>query len=114
MSVEFESIRASLPVLSKAQGKLHMEAVAEMECVICERNLVRQASRTTVHHCIHGRGGNLRAPDNMTIPLCEGCHQGLLDASKTPLHKKPGAWMRSYGLDTDYLSQVFDAVGDGT
>ena len=53
-----------------------LEAVGNMPCVICREHYERQQSITQVHHCIHGRYGTKRAPDSMTIPLCEGHHQG--------------------------------------
>jgi hypothetical protein len=90
-----------------------MAKVAEMPCVICyEYNMV-QLSRTTVHHCIHGRNGyrkraknKRRAPDSMTIPLCDGHHQGDFDTSKIALHRQPYEWVKQYGKDVDWISWV--------
>lgn len=83
-----------------------LEAVGNMPCVICREHYERQQSITQVHHCIHGRYGTKRAPDSMTIPLCEGHHQGLLDTSKVALHRQPDLWRDLYGDDTDWLSWV--------
>lgn len=90
------------------QGKdpARLAAVAAMPCVICEEYFEHQRSRTQVHHCIHGRYGTKRAPDSMTIPLCEGHHQGDFDKTKLALHRRPDEWKDAYGLDTDWLSWV--------
>lgn len=53
-----------------------------------------------------------RAPDCMTIPLCEGHHQGDFDTSKIALHREPRAWKEAYGLDTEWLSWVEAQLDD--
>jgi len=89
-------------------GRLHMGGIASKPCCICEAFQMEQLSRTQVHHCIHGRGGNRKASDFDTIPLCEGHHQGLLDTSKIPLHSKPENWRANYGVDTNWLEKNND------
>ena len=84
--------------------------VAEMPCVICHEWGMVQFSPTQVHHCIHGRHGTRRTPDAMTIPLCEGHHQGLRDTSKIALHREPLAWREEYGDDVNWLSWVEDRL----
>ena len=81
-----------------------MEQVAEMPCCICDEYGLYQASPTQVHHCIHGRYGSRRSPDSMTIPLCEGHHQGNFDGTKVALHRQPAEWRRAYGDDTRWIS----------
>ena len=81
-----------------------------LPCVICVKFDMTQWSRTQAHHCIHGRHSTKKRADEMTIPLCEGHHQGLLDTSKIPLHHAPGKWRENYGLDTDYLEHVNEAI----
>ena len=84
----------------------HLAKVAALPCVICHEWGIRQLSRTAVHHCIHGRHGNRKVPDSMTIPLCEGHHQGLLDTTKIALHREPSKWKRLYGSDTNWIAWV--------
>ena len=96
------------PVRQK-QGKeprdpSRLAAVAGLPCCICYEYGLTQHSPTQVHHCIHGRFGTRRAPDNMTIPLCEGHHQGNRDASKIALHREPDEWKERYGEDTKWIS----------
>lgn len=81
-----------------------LAAVAALPCCICNEWRLEQRSPTTVHHCIMGRGGNRRAPDCMTIPLCDGHHQGRFDASKIAIHRQPKAWREAFGPDTDWIS----------
>jgi len=96
------------PVQPKAQRKsrdpAHMARVAALPCCICAEWGLPQLSPAQVHHCIHGRYSTRKAPDNMTIPLCEGHHTGLLDTSKLALHQAPSRWRREYGPDTDWIS----------
>jgi hypothetical protein len=98
------------PILAKPQkakpNPEHMARVAAMPCVICHEWGLPQLSPTQVHHCIHGRGGNRKRPDEMTIPLCEGHHQGNFDTSKLALHRAPAKWARIYGEDIKWLSWV--------
>jgi hypothetical protein len=90
----------------------HMGRVAELPCVICHEYGLPQNSRTTVHHVIHGRNGNRRVPDTMTIPLCEGHHQGLRDTTKVAVHRSPDKWKRLYGEDHEWLSWVERRLGN--
>ena len=92
--------------VSTPEGIEHMGRVAQLPCVICYEYGMEQKSRTTVHHCIHGRFGDRRAPDKMTLPLCDGHHQGDFDVSKIALHRQPAKWKREYGEDTNWLSWV--------
>jgi hypothetical protein len=87
-------------------NRARLSKVAQLPCVICHEFGLPQASPVQVHHCIHGRYKTTRAPDEMTIPLCEGHHQGLMDTSKVALHKEPAEWRRRYGKDTEWLSWV--------
>ena len=88
-----------------------LEAVAALPCVICHEFGLIQLSPTQVHHCIHGRYGTRKSPDSMTIPLCEGHHQGLFDTSKIALHQEPTRWKAEYGPDTHWLSWVEERMG---
>lgn len=98
------------PVYQKPEksGKdpARLAAVGSMRCCICAEYGLSQSSPTQVHHCIHGRHSTSRAPDAMTIPLCEGHHQGMMDISKIAIHREPSRWKKEYGLDTDWLSWV--------
>lgn len=88
--------------------------VAAMPCCICDEYGLTQVSPTQVHHCIHGRHGTRRAPDSMTIPVCEGHHIGDFDNTKVALHRQPAEWRRAYGDDTRWLSWVEERLTKGT
>lgn len=83
-----------------------LAAVAGMPCCICHEYGLPQLSPTQVHHCIHGRHGTRRAPDTMTIPLCEGHHMGQFDTTKVAIHRDPADWKRAYGEDKRWISWV--------
>lgn len=88
--------------------------VAAMPCCICAKHDMRQLSHTQVHHCIMGRGGSRKSPDSMTIPLCEGHHQGLRDTSKIAIHQSAKSWRDRYGADTDWLVWVENLLNKRT
>lgn len=95
---------------SKKNAK-RLAAVAELPCVICHEFSEPQVSPTQVHHCIHGRHAmSAKAPDSMTIPLCEGHHLGDFDTTKIALHREPKKWREAYGSDVDWLSWVDDRL----
>ncbi len=83
----------------------HMAKVAAMPCCICHEWGLPQLTPTNVHHCIHGRYGNRRVPDEMTIPLCRAHHQTGEDGY-IALHREPAKWQRLYGPDHEWLSWV--------
>lgn len=94
-----------------AKDPAYLAAVGSLPCVICHEWGMIQQSRTTVHHCIHGRHGTRKVPDCMTIPLCEGHHQGNFDTSKIALHREPKRWREQYGNDTDWIGWVQERLG---
>lgn len=102
-------LRQRLPKPPKDPARL--AAVAALPCCICHEYGMQQLSRTMVHHCIHGRYSTARAPDSMTIPLCDGHHQGDWDTSKIALHREPAAWKAAYGVDTDWISWTEERLG---
>lgn len=87
-----------------------LAAVATLPCCICAEYGMRQLSPTQVHHSIHGRYGTIKSPDCMTLPLCEGHHQGLVDTSKIALHREPDLWRSEYGPDTDWISWADERI----
>ena len=108
-------IRGPMGQKPEKQGKdpEWLAQVASLPCVICAEYGMQQLSPTQVHHCIHGRYSARRAPDRMTIPLCEGHHQGLLDTTKTALHQEPSKWKRLYGEDTTWISWTENKLTGG-
>ncbi|MDE0590450.1 Ref family recombination enhancement nuclease [Halocynthiibacter sp. C4] len=110
---------ANLPPLGlkepkQSKDKARLAAVAELDCCICLEYGMPQNSPTQVHHCIMGRHSTRRAPDSMTIPLCEGHHLGMFDASKVAIHREPKSWRESYGADTDWISWTEERLARDT
>lgn len=55
----------------------HLARVKGLGCVLCARLGLTQESSTSAHHIRTGMGAQERAPDWLTVALCEfGCHQG--------------------------------------
>ena len=87
-----------------------LDKLHDLPCCICWEWGMEQLSPTAAHHCIHGRHSARKVPDRMTIPLCEGHHQGHLDTSKIALHQQPAEWKRRYGLDTRWISWADERI----
>jgi len=77
--------------------------VAELPCVVCYFYGLPCSSPVQVHHCIHGRYSQARAPDSATIPLCEGHHQGEFDNTQLAVHRNKAEWELKFGPDTDFI-----------
>ena len=88
----------------------YLAKVRELPCIICASYGEQQLSPTTAHHPIHDRYATRKVPDSMTIPLCEGHHQGLIDRSKVALHHEPSKWRRLYGDDVTWLQKTIDMI----
>jgi hypothetical protein len=88
----------------------YLARVAELPCIVCEAYGEPQRTRTTVHHVIHGRGGNRKTPDRMAIPLCAD-HHLLGGNGKLALHSEPTKWKRLYGEDHTYTAILQDRLG---
>lgn len=91
-------------------NRSHMARVALLPCIVCHQHGLPQISDTTVHHVIHGRYSQRRSPDEATIPLCDGHHQGFFDTTKVAIHKQPSRWKQLYGEDHTFLPVVADML----
>lgn len=101
------------PALKPAKPKpnpAYLAKVRALPCIICTSYGLPQQSPTQAHHVIHERGSFRKVPDTMTIPLCEGHHQGLMDTSKIALHQQPSRWKREYGPDHTYVATTQDMI----
>jgi len=88
------------PESGASAARAHMAKVAQIPCVCCG------AWPVEVHHCISGRFGQHKASDFETIPLCPMCHR----LGPLAIHRSKRKWEETYGLDTDYLPVVADAL----
>jgi len=108
-------IRPTRPVEQKPEkaerNRAYMGRVAQLPCCICEAFGMAQTSPTQVHHCTHGRYSTSRAPDHMTIPLCEGHHQGLRDTSKLAIHQGKKTWLNAFGADYEWAERIRERLG---
>lgn len=93
-----------------AKDPAYLAKVRKLPCCICVAFGGPQLSPTAAHHVIHGRYSQIKSPDRMAIPLCEGHHQGQFDTSKIAIHREPDRWRWEYGLDTDYIAATQDAI----
>jgi hypothetical protein len=104
----------SRPIYTKSPkarpNPAYLAKVRELPCIICQSFGLPQNSPTQAHHVIHQRGSFRKVPDEMSIPLCEGHHQGLMDTSKVAVHHQPSRWQRLYGPDTDWIARTQDAI----
>lgn len=84
----------------------HLSFVRSLPCCICHEYGLPQLSPTTAHHVIHGRYSTQKVPDCMTIPLCDGHHQGDFDTSKLAIHRGKETWAAEYGPDHHWINWV--------
>lgn len=106
--------RGPLGLKEPKQGKdpARLAAIHDLPCAICWNYGEPQNSPTQAHHTIHGRYGTRKSPDSMTISLCEGHHQGLVDTSKVALHREPDEWKRKYGSDVDWIHWTTERLNE--
>lgn len=71
---------------------------------------MHQTTRTEAHHPIHDRYGNRKVADEMTIPLCDGHHQGLFDTTKVAVHREKDRWRELYGPDHEWVARTLDLI----
>tara|TARA_R110000803_G_scaffold4054_8_gene13909 strand:- start:3298 stop:3585 length:288 start_codon:yes stop_codon:yes gene_type:complete len=89
--------------LSKA-NKERWAKLREMGCCICMHNEVH------VHHVIgHGFGGmGMKAPDDMTIPLCHNHHTG-----DNGVHRNHTEWEAEFECQLVLLDRVNKYLDNG-
>jgi len=108
MNLTGQAIRQKSP---KAKpNPAYLAKVRALPCIICTSFGLPQNSATTAHHPIHDRYATRRVPDEMAIPLCDGCHQGDFDTSKVAVHREPAKWKRLYGADHEYIAITQDMI----
>jgi len=82
--------------------KRHLDRVASLGCLICERPAV-------IHHIRTGQGAGQRASDYLTIPLCPDHHtQG---GSGVAIHAGQKTWEALYGSELDHLADTIRRLG---
>ena len=93
-----------------AKDPFYLELVRQLPCCICAAFGMVQTTPTEAHHPICERHSNEKAPDREAIPLCNGCHSGDFDTSKTAIHRGKKTWMAKYGSDRDYIAGTQDKL----
>ncbi len=92
---------------TKAERR-HMNAVAQMRCIVTGRNGV------VLHHCFCDRiekFGGKKAPNFDVIPLWQGIHQGLLGHNEqTAIHRDKALWVELHGPDWEYIPAVYAEI----
>jgi len=81
-------------------------------CMVCHKYGMEQLSPTDEHHWIDGRFSGARSPNEETLPVCNGHHQGTKDTSKIAIHNEPKKWRKKYGRDKDWLEYANDLIAE--
>lgn len=88
--------------------KQHMNAVAEMRCIITGRHEV------ILHHCFcdrQTRYAGRKAPAFDVIPLHQSIHQGLLGFDDhVAIHRNKAMWRELHGADWEYIPAVYAEI----
>ena len=87
----------------------HMSRVAALGCWCCLMDGHRGVT-AQLHHIREGYGMGQRASHFEVIPLCEGHHQGLIDATKRAFHQSPKLWRARYGMEREVLRAVLETL----
>jgi hypothetical protein len=87
----------------------HMGRVAALGCCIC-RMIGHGPTPAVVHHIREGMGASQRAPNWLTVPLCEEHHVG-----PTGYHTlRSNAFERTYGVtELDLLADTLNLLYGG-
>lgn len=87
--------------MTKAERQ-HLNAVAELGCIVCRLKLGIPDSPAQIHHIRHGQGMGQRASHYEAIPLCHRHHQGADGIHALGTRE----WERHYGTEADLLAEV--------
>lgn len=88
----------------------YVAALHNAPCIICESHGLPQNSPTQAHHPIMGRFSSSRVHDKLSLPVCEGHHQGLIDTSQVAIHREPDRFKALFGPDADYVAIIQDRM----
>ncbi len=92
------------------EEQAHLNAVGKMPCWACVMDGITPRP-TNLHHIRAGYGTSQRASHWEVIPLCEGHHQGLVDATLLAFHKAERTWERRFGFQVIILVAVWARLG---
>lgn len=83
----------------------YMARVRALPCAIGYHHGDPCDGAIAAHHVCHDRYGSGRVPDEMTIPLCWGHHQG-----PNGIHADKSAWRERFGADHEYIAWTRDML----
>lgn len=95
-------MKRSTPITAAASR--HMARVKELPCGVCGASGPSHA-----HHVIEGRTPGRKAPDWMTMPLCEDCHEGGLNG----IHGQRRMWSVMKLNEFDVLNATLEKLYGG-
>lgn len=81
----------------------HLARVAQLECIVCKNQELKQLFRTEVHHLI-GMGLGKKASDLFTIPLCSFHHR--LGNKGEAIHSGKQSFEKKFGTQQNLLEQT--------
>lgn len=88
----------------------YLEAIHNLPCAVCASRGWQQSSPTQAHHVICERFSQVKTPDVMAIPLCDGHHLGMVDKTKIAIHQSKLAWVEAHGPDTGFIARTQNAL----
>ena len=89
------------------KDKLHLAKVAMMQCVACDIEPAKRATRLEIHHKT-GCGIGLKASDLLTIPLCNFHH--LSGGRGFALHDGIKIWEEKFGTQDELILQIHEKL----
>mgnify|MGYP005685885633 CR=1 FL=1 len=83
--------------------KLHMRAVADLGCIICDK-MGFPGSPAELHHIISNTGMGKKATNYEVIPLCPHHHRNSEDS----YHYSPKSFDKKWGTQEELLKQTIE------
>jgi hypothetical protein len=84
-----------------------MKRVAQLDCIICNNNLV------LLHHITTLRLGYSRKSSHFAVlPLCHNCHDAKIKGRS--LHEGVGDWEKKNGTQIEWLRKVYEWLGESS
>jgi len=89
--------------------KEHMNAVAEIGCIVCRQNGF-YGTPSEIHHIRQGAGMGQRSTNFQVIPLCP-IHHRAGGHGEVGFHQSPKEFAERYGTEQMFLDRVNEILG---
>ena len=93
--------------MTNKSEKAHLNAVANLGCIVCRNERLGQ-SPAEIHHIRNGQGMSQRASNYEVIPLCHSHHR--TGGYGIAFHAGKKVFESKYGTERELLKQVGELI----